>query len=83
VDDFWCFATTEVLAYVDLKDGARAQALAEYEKLAQDNTAPANLRQRATGIAEYLKANPDRGAPASTSSGTPQPAPLAQGTKPQ
>jgi len=82
-DDPWRFAAAEVLAYVDLKDGARAQALAEYEKLAQDNTAPANLRQRATGIAEYLKANPDRGAPASTSSGTPQPAPLAQGTKPQ
>jgi len=82
-DDPWRFAAAEVLAYVDLKDGARAQALAEYEKLAQDNTAPANLRQRATGIAEFLKANPDRGAPASTSSGTPQPAPLAQGTKPQ
>jgi hypothetical protein len=46
---------------VDLKDGARAQAMAEYQKLSQETDAPPNLRQRAAGIAEYLKANPDAG----------------------
>jgi hypothetical protein len=60
-DNPWRFTAGEVLAYVDLKDGARAQAQEAYQKLAQDLAAPANLRQRAAGIAEYLKANPDRG----------------------
>jgi hypothetical protein len=60
-DNPWRFAAQEVLAYVDLKDGARGQALAEYQKLGLDPTAPASLRQRATGIAEYLRANPDAG----------------------
>jgi hypothetical protein len=58
-DSPWRFAASEVIAYVDLKDGARTQAVAEYQKLAQETDAPANLRQRASGIAEYLKANPD------------------------
>ena len=67
-DNPWRFAALEVLAYVDLKDGVRAQALAEYQKLAQETGAPASLRQRAAGIAEYLKANPDANiAPASSS----------------
>jgi hypothetical protein len=82
-DNPWRFAAGEVLAYVDLKDGARAQALAEYQKLAQDNAAPANLRQRATGISEFLKANPDRGAPTTQQSGTPSAASTPQGIKPQ
>jgi hypothetical protein len=60
-DSPWRFAAREVLAYVDLKDGARAQALAEYQKLAQETEAPASLRQRASGISEYLRANPDAG----------------------
>jgi hypothetical protein len=58
-DSPWRFAASEVIAYVDLKDGARTQAVAEYLKLAQETDAPANLRQRASGIAEYLNANPD------------------------
>jgi hypothetical protein len=61
VDNPWRFAASEVTAYIDLKDGARGQALAEYQKLAQETDAPASLRQRASGIAEYLKANPDMG----------------------
>jgi len=65
-DSPWRSAAGEVLAYIDLKDGGRAQALAEYQKLAQDNSAPASLRQRAAGIAEYLKANPDAGIGATT-----------------
>ena len=60
-DSPWRFAASEVIAYVDLKDGARTEALAEYQKLAQATDAPASLRQRASGIAEYLKANPDAG----------------------
>ena len=60
-DNPWRFAASEVIAYVDLKDGARAQALAEYQKLSQETAAPSNLRQRASGIAEYLTANPDAG----------------------
>ena len=58
-DSPWRFAGAEVIAYVDLKDGARAQAIDEYQKLAQEAQAPTSLRQRASGIAEYLKANPD------------------------
>jgi hypothetical protein len=58
-DNPWRFAAAEVLAYIDLKEGARTQAIAEYQKLAQEAEAPANLRQRAAGISEYLKANPD------------------------
>jgi len=58
-DSPWRFAASEVTAYVDLKDGARAQAIDEYQKLSQEAQAPTSLRQRATGIAEFLKANPD------------------------
>jgi len=58
-DSPWRFAASEVVAYIDLKDGARAQAIDEYQKLSQDAEAPTSLRQRAGGIAEYLKANPD------------------------
>jgi len=58
-DNPWRFAAAEVVAYIDLKDGARAQAVEEYQKLSQEAEAPASLRQRAGGIAEYLKANPD------------------------
>jgi hypothetical protein len=58
-DNPWRFGAAEVIAYIDLKDGARAQAIDEYQKLAQEAEAPASLRQRAGGIAEYLKANPD------------------------
>ena len=58
-DNPWRFAAAEVVAYIDLKDGARAQAVEEYQKLSQEAEAPQSLRQRAGGIAEYLKANPD------------------------
>lgn len=61
-DNPWRFAAQEVLAYVDLKGGAREAALAEYQKLSQDTAAPANLRQRASGLSEFLKANPPNGA---------------------
>jgi len=82
-DSPWRFAAGEVLAYVDLKDGARAQAQAAYQRLAQDAEAPANLRQRAAGISEFLKANPDRGAIAAPPPPAPAPgAPAAQGTQP-
>jgi len=58
-DSPWRFAAAEVTAYIDLKDGARAQAIQEYQKLGHEAEAPASLKQRAAGIAEYLKANPD------------------------
>ncbi len=84
-DNPWRFAAQEVLAYVDLKGGARDTALAEYQKLSQDAAAPANLRQRAAGLSEFLKANPPNGAPSVT---PPPPAPTTgapqnQGTKPK
>ena len=83
-DNPWRFAAQEVLAYMDLKGGARDAALAQYQKLSQDNAAPATLRQRAGGISEYLKANPPNGA-----IGTPPPqtpnigAAQSQETKPK
>lgn len=80
-DNPWRFASSEVIAYVDLKDGARNQAISEYQQIAQDNAAPPTLRQRAGGIAEYLKANPQGSAPAPQPTSTP--APAAQGKKPQ
>lgn len=83
-DSPWRFAASEVLAYVDLKGGARAQAQAEYQKLSLDTAAPANLRQRAAGISEFLKANPPGGAPATSPPPAPNTgAPQGQGTKPK
>ena len=57
-DNPWRFAASEVIAYVDLKDGNRNQAITEYQQIAQDAAAPQILRQRAGGISEFLKANP-------------------------
>ena len=81
----WRFAASEVIAYVDLKDGARNQAISEYQQIAQDTAAPATLRQRAGGIAEFLKANPQGSAPTQqpTSASTPSTPPAVQGKKPQ
>jgi len=84
-DNPWRFAASEVIAYVDLKDGARNQAIGEYQQIAQDPAAPAVLRQRAGGISEFLKANPQgsvsppqpAGAPAAAAASAP-----AQGKKP-
>ena len=82
-DNPWRFAASEVLAYVDLKSGSRAQAQAEYQKLSLDAQAPANLRQRAAGISEFLKANPPSGAPSASPPPAPTTgAPQGQGTKP-
>jgi hypothetical protein len=81
----WRFAASEVIAYVDLKDGARNQAISEYQQIAQDTAAPATLRQRAGGIAEFLKANPQGSTPAQepTSASKPSTPPAVQGKKPQ
>ena len=82
-DNPWRFAASEVIAYVDLKDGARNEAISEYQQIAQDAAAPAILRQRAGGIAEFLRANPDGSAlgPEAASSSKPSP-PAVQGKKP-
>jgi hypothetical protein len=89
-DSPWRFAAGEVLAYVDLKAGARAQAITEYQKLAQEPEASPSLRQRAAGIAEYLSANPE--GTAATAAATPPVTPpaatarnpaAAQGTSPK
>jgi hypothetical protein len=82
-DNPWRFAASEVLAYVDLKGGARAQAQAEYQKLSQDTAAPAGLRQRAAGISEFLQANPPSGAPSASPPPAPTGAPQGQGPKPK
>jgi hypothetical protein len=79
----WRFAAAEVLAYVDLKTGARAQAQAEYQQLAQETLAPAALRQRAAGIAEFLRANPNSGIAAPSAPALPAtPAPAAAAPSP-
>jgi hypothetical protein len=82
-DNPWRFAASEVIAYVDLKDGARNEAISEYQQIAQDAAAPAILRQRAGGIAEFLKANPEGSAPAPEAASASKPSPPAvQGKKP-
>jgi hypothetical protein len=79
-DNPWRFAASEIIAYVDLKDGARNQAIGEYQQIANDPAAPNLLRQRAGGIAEFLKANP-QGTLNSPQSATESPA-ATQGKKP-
>ena len=84
-DSPWRFAAGEVLAYLDLKAGARAQAITEYQKLSQEPDASPSLRQRAAGIAEYLSANPE-GTAATAAAAPAAPAPgaaTAQGTSPK
>jgi hypothetical protein len=85
-DNPWRFAASEVIAYVDLKDGARTQAISEFQQIAQDPGAPPILRQRAGGISEFLKANPQGGvSPPQPSTGAAAAAPAtatAQGKKP-
>jgi hypothetical protein len=54
----WRFAANEVIAYRDLRDGNRDQALASFEKLAAEKTAPDGIRKRALTFVTYLKANP-------------------------
>lgn len=90
----WRFAASEVIAYVDLKDGNRNQAITEYQQIAQDAAAPQTLRQRAGGISEFLKANPQgtvtppqapggaTESPAKAAAPAAAPAPAAQGKKP-
>jgi hypothetical protein len=90
-DSPWRFAAGEVLAYTDMKSGARAQAIAEYQKLAQETQASPGLRQRASGLAEFLSANPDGAAATASASAAPAPpaapaTPIAatgQGTPPK
>ncbi len=82
-DNPWRFAASEVIAYSDLKVGARTQAIGEYQQIAQDTAAPPSLRQRAGGIAEFLKANPEGSiADASQSASAPPGAAAGQEKKP-
>lgn len=82
-DSAWRFAAAEVLAYLDLTQGSRGDAAAEYEKLAQETAAPPSLRSRAGAIASYIKANP-AGTPAAQPAPAPALAPAStQGTPPK
>ena len=82
-DNPWRFAASEVIAYVDLKDGARTQAINEYQQISQDPAAPASLRQRAGGISEFLRANPQGSVSApQPAGGTPAAAAPAPATAP-
>jgi hypothetical protein len=78
-DNAFRFAATEILAYADLRFGARDQALAAFDKLSKDRGAPEGLRDRAGAIATYLRANPSIKylpiAPATPLSLTPRPRP--------
>jgi hypothetical protein len=73
-DSPWRFAAAEVLAYMDLTQGSRGEALTQYEKLAQETGAPPSLRSRAAAISNYIKANPEGAAPAAANA-SPAPAP--------
>ncbi len=54
-DNPWHASALEVTAVVHLKAGDRAAALAEYQKIADDLTAPRGLRARAAQIAQALQ----------------------------
>ena len=54
-DGPWHFTALEVTALAQLKAGDKAGALKTYQGLADDLTAPASLRSRATEIASGLK----------------------------
>jgi hypothetical protein len=69
-DSPWRFSAAELRAYLDLQAGKRTEAMAQYQKLADDTAAPDNLRQRAGAIAQYLKANPNA-SPAETAPALP------------
>lgn len=82
----WSPMAREILAYADFRDGATAQALAAYKRLAADKNAPPALHQRAAAMANFLAAGAGR------DYGTlPHPAPSAppansnppQGTQPK
>ena len=55
IDGPWHFTALEVTALAQLKAGDKAGALKTYQGLADDLTAPASLRSRATEIANGLK----------------------------
>jgi hypothetical protein len=82
-DNPWRFAAGEVLAYVELRTGSRAQAEADYLTLSQEPQASPALRQRSGAIVQYLRANPGvalaapgaGGPPAAPAAATPAAAP--------
>jgi hypothetical protein len=76
-DNAWNPMAREILAYSDFRDGAIAQALAEYKRLAADKNAPQALHERATAMANFLGAGGGRNYgtlphPAPTTDKTPQ-----------
>ena len=73
----WRYATEDILAYVDLRDGKRTEAADAYARLAKEANAPQGLRARALAMSEYLRANPAGMPPAAVSP------PANQGTKPK
>jgi hypothetical protein len=75
-DNPWRFAAGEVLAYVELRTGSRAQAEADYLTLSQEPQASPALRQRSGAIVQYLRANPGI-ALAAPGAGAPPAAPAA------
>jgi hypothetical protein len=75
-DNPWRFAAGEVLAYVELRTGSRAQAEADYLSLSQEPQASPALRQRSGAIVQYLRANPGV-ALAAPGAGAPPAAPAA------
>jgi hypothetical protein len=56
----WNPMAREILAYADFRDGATAQAAAEYKKLAADKNAPAALHERAFAMANFIGAGAGR-----------------------
>ena len=56
----WNPMAREILAYADFRDGATAQALAEYKRLATDKNAPTALHERAAAMANFLAAGAGR-----------------------
>jgi hypothetical protein len=78
----WRFAANEVLAYVELRAGSRAQAEADYLSLSQEPQAAPGLRQRAAAMLQYLKANPASGVPVSAGTGAAAPTPAVETPSP-
>ena len=81
----WNPMAREILAYSDYRDGATAQALSEYKRLAADKNAPQVLHERATAMTTFLTAGGGRdyGTIPAPAAPTPSADTAPQGTQPK
>jgi hypothetical protein len=76
----WNPMAREILAYSDFRDGATAQALAEYKRLALDKNAPQALHERAAAMSNFLAAGGGRDYGTLPHPAPPKPAPTTEQT---